>query len=79
MANNKDQPELPEIDMSELDDQHFKTYMSKSMKAAVRRFARREGLTDSEAGRVLILVAFQSPGVFGGYRPINTSKNSAEA
>lgn len=62
----------PQIDVAENNDQQYKIYMSKSMKHTIKAFARREGMTDSEAGRALMLRAFNDPGVFGGYDLINS-------
>ncbi|AHG24471.1 hypothetical protein PBI_DAMIEN_80 [Mycobacterium phage Damien] len=74
MADTKDSAahKLPLLDLAENDDQHFKTYMSRSMKKAIQRFARREGMTDSEAGRYMFKLAFEHPSVYGGYEEINS-------
>jgi hypothetical protein len=63
-----DPEKLPLIDLNELDDQHHKAYLSKSLKEAVRRYAREQGVTESEATRRLLLEALKSTYVYGGYR-----------
>ncbi len=77
MNNTKDSAahKVPILDLAENDDQHFKTYMSKSMKKAIHRYATREGMTDSEAGRHLFKIAFQDPSVYGGYEEINSLRS----
>ena len=77
MGNTKDSAahKVPILDLAENDDQHFKTYMSKSMKKAIHRFAVREGMTDSEAGRYMFKLAFEHPSVFGGYEEINSLRS----
>lgn len=72
MGETKDSAahKIPTLDLGENEDQHYKTYMSKSMKKAIQRFARREGMTDSEAGRYMFKLAFEHPSVYGGYEEI---------
>lgn len=74
MGDTKDSAayKFPILDLAEIDDQHFKVYMSKSMKNAIKRYARREGISDSEAGRRMFLLAFKDSSVFGGYQEINS-------
>jgi hypothetical protein len=38
---------IPTLDLGENEDQHYKTYMSKSMKKAIQRFARRDPMSGS--------------------------------
>lgn len=62
------QDSMPVIDYEELRDEHAKAYVERSVKRAAQRFARREGISDSEAIRFLILRGLEHPSVFGGYR-----------
>lgn len=73
--SKRSEVKLPVIDFGENDDQHFKTYLSKSLKDAIQKFAAREGLKDSEAGRILFLIALENPLVFGGYEATNSSRS----
>lgn len=58
----------PIIGSDEPRDQHGKFYAETSVMAAIKEFQFREGMASfSEATRALILVAFNTPGVFGGY------------
>jgi hypothetical protein len=58
----------PIIGATEPRDEHNKFYGEASIKAAVKEFQFREGLSSySEALRALVLLGFQSPGGFGGY------------
>jgi hypothetical protein len=66
MTNEAD--EKPTIDLSENRVAHNKTYTEPSLRKAIQAYARREGLTDSEAGRQLWLIAFCDKNVFGGYK-----------
>jgi hypothetical protein len=59
---------MPVIDLSENRVAHNKVYTEPSLRKAVHAYARREGLTDSEAGRQLWLIAFCDKNVFGGYK-----------
>ena len=60
--------DLPVVDVSENRDAHNKTYTEPSLRKAIQAYARREGLTDSEAGRQLWLIAFCDKNVYGGYK-----------
>ena len=72
---------LPIVDLTENRDAHFKIYTEPSLRRAIHAYARREGLTDSEAGRQLLLIAFCDKNVFGGYktkgRPVRLHKNES--
>jgi hypothetical protein len=58
----------PIIGSTEPRDQHGKFYAERSVMAAIKEFQYREGMSSfSEATRALILEAFSTPGVFGGY------------
>lgn len=58
----------PVIGAAEPRDQHAKFYAEQSVMAAIKEFQYREGMSSfSQAARALILLAFQHPGVFGGY------------
>lgn len=59
---------LPVIDLTENRVAHNKTYTEPSLRKAIQAYARREGLTDSEAGRQLWLIAFCDKNVYGGYK-----------
>jgi hypothetical protein len=73
--------EMPVVDLSENRTAHNKTYTEPSLRKAIHAYARREGLTDSEAGRQLWLIAFCDKNVFGGYKtkgyPVREHKNES--
>ena len=64
--------QMPVIDLEENRIAHNKTYTEPSLRKAIQEYARREGLTDSEAGRQLWLIAFCDKNVFGGYKTRGT-------
>ena len=75
------QDNLPVIDLTENRDAHYKIYLEPSLRKAIHAYARLEGLTDSEAGRQLFLIAFCDKNVYGGYKtkgvPAKLHKNES--
>lgn len=72
---------MPVIDLTETRNSNNKTYTEPSLRKAIHAYARREGLTDSEAGRQLWLIAFCDKNVFGGYKtkgtPVRQHRNES--
>lgn len=61
----------PVIDVSELDDQHYKTYMSKSLKTAIKRLAVHQHISESELGRRFFMEGLKTH--YGELKLINSA------